>query len=30
MTVGEYLFAATMAMLIVWVVTEVGQNTLRP
>jgi hypothetical protein len=30
MTVSEYLFAATMAMLIVWIVTQVGENTLRP
>jgi hypothetical protein len=30
MTAIEYLFAAAMAMIIVWVVAEVGQNALRP
>jgi hypothetical protein len=30
MSVSECLFAATMAMVIVWVVAEVGQNALRP
>ncbi len=30
MTGSEYLFAATMAILIVWVVAEVSHNALRP
>jgi hypothetical protein len=30
MTPGDYIFAAAMTVVIVWLVAEVGQNALKP